>query len=491
ESSGGVVRSGEIELWRVAGKKVKRKKDGIFISQDKYVAEILKKFDYLSLKTASTPIETQKPLVKDEEAADVDVSGYSKDFTPSRCEENLLFTMSNTHQKLASPEATVSGKDFSNPFMADDLPKIDVGKLKAKGDIRVFVAYSKESAAFRIYNKRTRKIHESVNVNFDEISDMASKQFSLEPGLSNLNEIGKSSNSSVSQGFEASKKDLEDLFQDFYDEYFDSSKIMKSSTTNVETSINQEVFHEVFESFQEESSLSSLNDDVQQRQEETFNLKELSVRMLMELQGHYKNDCPKLKNKNCGNQTRNGKARGRAYALGGGEPNPDSNIVTGDKSDGRNESRLNIISCTNTQKFLPKGCHDFLARITEKKTEDKSEEKRPEDVPVLRDYLEVFPGDLSGVPPTRQVEFQIVLVPGAAPVARAPYRLAPFEMKELSNQLHELSDKGFIRPSSSPWGAPSMEDEEVHLVDGVFEGALGALALEMEALVDATEFYDG
>nr|GEW89226.1 hypothetical protein [Tanacetum cinerariifolium] len=126
----------------------------------------------------------------------------------------------------------------------------NVGKLKAKGDIGVFVGYSKESAAFRIYNKRTRKIHESVNVNFDEISKMASKQFSLEPDLSNLNETGKSSNPSVLQVSEASKKDL---FQNFYDDYFDSSKIMKSSTTNVETSINEEVFHEVSESFQGES----------------------------------------------------------------------------------------------------------------------------------------------------------------------------------------------------------------------------------------------
>nr|GFA57097.1 hypothetical protein [Tanacetum cinerariifolium] len=74
----------------------------------------------------------------------------------------------------------------------------DVGKFKAKGDIGVFVGYSKESAAFRIYNKRTRKKHESVNVNFDELSEMASKQFSLEPGLSNLNETGKSSNPSES-----------------------------------------------------------------------------------------------------------------------------------------------------------------------------------------------------------------------------------------------------------------------------------------------------
>nr|GEZ45826.1 hypothetical protein [Tanacetum cinerariifolium] len=92
----------------------------------------------------------------------------------------------------------------------------------------------------------------------------------LEPGLSNLNETEKSSNPSVSKVSEASKKDLEDLFQDFYDEYFDSSKIMKSSTMNVETSINEEVFHEVSETFQGESSSSSLNDDVQQSPEEVI-----------------------------------------------------------------------------------------------------------------------------------------------------------------------------------------------------------------------------
>ena len=96
------------------------------------------------------------------------------------------------------------------------------------------------------------------------------------------------------------------------------------------------------------------------------------------------------------------------------------------------------------------GCYAFLAHITEK----KSEEKRLEDVPTVKDFPEVFPEDLPGLPPTRQVEFQIELVPGAAPVARAPYRLAPSEMQELSNQLQELLDKGFIRPSSSPWGAP-------------------------------------
>ncbi|GKA28113.1 hypothetical protein Tco_0714281 [Tanacetum coccineum] len=77
-------------------------------------------------------------------------------------------------------------------------------------------------------------------------------------------------------------------------------------------------------------------------------------------------------------------------------------------------------------------------------------EKRLEDVPVIRDFPEVFPDDLLGLPPPRQVEFKIELVSGAAPVARAPYRLAPSEPKELADQLQELSKKGFIRPSSSP-----------------------------------------
>ncbi|GJV66895.1 putative reverse transcriptase domain-containing protein [Tanacetum coccineum] len=101
-----------------------------------------------------------------------------------------------------------------------------------------------------------------------------------------------------------------------------------------------------------------------------------------------------------------------------------------------------------------KGCPVFLAHVTTNEVEDKSEKKRLEDVPIVRDFPEVFLEDLLGLPPTRQVEFQIDLVPGAAPVARAPYRLAPSEMKELSEQLKELFDKGFIRPSSSPWGAP-------------------------------------
>ncbi|GJV70185.1 putative reverse transcriptase domain-containing protein [Tanacetum coccineum] len=82
------------------------------------------------------------------------------------------------------------------------------------------------------------------------------------------------------------------------------------------------------------------------------------------------------------------------------------------------------------------------------------DERRLEDIPVVREFLEVFPEDLPSLPLVRQVEFQIDLIPEAAPVARAPYKLAPSEMQELSDQLQELADRGFIRPSTSPWGAP-------------------------------------
>nr|GEZ68845.1 retrotransposon protein, putative, Ty3-gypsy subclass [Tanacetum cinerariifolium] len=93
-------------------------------------------------------------------------------------------------------------------------------------------------------------------------------------------------------------------------------------------------------------------------------------------------------------------------------------------------------------------------QISATKEDDKSEGKQVKDVPIVQDFPEVFPENLPDLPPARPVEFQIDLIPRAAPVARAPYRLAPSEMKELSEQLQELSKKGFIRPISSPWGAP-------------------------------------
>ncbi|GJW24688.1 putative reverse transcriptase domain-containing protein, partial [Tanacetum coccineum] len=84
----------------------------------------------------------------------------------------------------------------------------------------------------------------------------------------------------------------------------------------------------------------------------------------------------------------------------------------------------------------------------------KADEKNLDDIRVVRDFSEVFPDDLSGLPLVREMEFQIDLILDASPVVKSPYRLAPSEMLELSNQLKELQEKGFIRPSHSPWGAP-------------------------------------
>nr|GEZ66207.1 hypothetical protein [Tanacetum cinerariifolium] len=84
----------------------------------------------------------------------------------------------------------------------------------------------------------------------------------------------------------------------------------------------------------------------------------------------------------------------------------------------------------------------------------KAKEQIQEEMVVVRDFHEVFLDDLSGLPPSRKIEFQIELAPGAIPVMKYPYRLAPSKMEELSGQLKELQDKGFIQPSSSPWGAP-------------------------------------
>ncbi|GKC31328.1 putative reverse transcriptase domain-containing protein [Tanacetum coccineum] len=84
----------------------------------------------------------------------------------------------------------------------------------------------------------------------------------------------------------------------------------------------------------------------------------------------------------------------------------------------------------------------------------KASDKKQKEIIVVRDFPEVFPDDLFGLPPVPKIKFRIELIPGATPVAKSPYRLAPFELEELSGKLKDLQDKGFIRPSSSPWGAP-------------------------------------
>ncbi|GJX81907.1 putative reverse transcriptase domain-containing protein [Tanacetum coccineum] len=132
-------------------------------------------------------------------------------------------------------------------------------------------------------------------------------------------------------------------------------------------------------------------------------------------------------------------------------------IIHGDGSRQGNGTRLNIISCTKTHKYLLKGHHVFLASITAKETEDRSGEKRLEDVPIVQDFPKVFLEELPGLPPTRQVEFQIDLMPGAAPVTRAPYRLAPSEMKELiMRQLHETIRQGLYKTQFLTLGSSSL-----------------------------------
>ncbi|GJY88575.1 putative reverse transcriptase domain-containing protein [Tanacetum coccineum] len=225
-------------------------------------------------------------------------------------------------------------------------------------------------------------------------------------------------------------------------------------------------------------------------------------------------DCPKLRNQNRGNKTGNkngnktenqtggNEATARAYAIGGGGTNPDSNVVTGhpfdidlmpvelgsfdviigmdwlakyhaliicdekvvripygdevlivrgDDCDGKSKSKLNIILCTKTQKYIEKGCQVYLAQVTSKKIEDKSEEKRLEDVLIVQEFPKVFPEDLPGLPPARQVEFQIDLVPGVAPCTNIGFTQGKVENSR--GNIGNASHKGL--------GAVLMQKEKV------------------------------
>ncbi|GJX45184.1 putative reverse transcriptase domain-containing protein [Tanacetum coccineum] len=181
---------------------------------------------------------------------------------------------------------------------------------------------------------------------------------------------------------------------------------------------------------------------------------------------------------NQGNQ-----ARGRAFMLGAEEARQDPNIVTGLKpSELGFKYEIEIASgqlveidkvwtgCLNYKAEII--CHEKVVRIPlpdgkvlrvlgERPKEKarllmsaKASDKKQEEIVVVRDFPKVFPDDLSGLSPIREIEFRIELIPGATSVAKSPYRLTSSELEELLGQLKELQDKGFIRPSSSPWGAP-------------------------------------
>ena len=115
---------------------------------------------------------------------------------------------------------------------------------------------------------------------------------------------------------------------------------------------------------------------------------------------------------------------------------------------------LKLISSVQASKYLPKEYRAFLANIVvaEKEKKRKTEVK---DVPVVREFPQVFPDDLPGLSPSRDIDFRIDLIPGANPVAKAPYRLAPSEMRELSNQLQELLEKRLYSPEHLSLGRAS------------------------------------
>ena len=116
----------------------------------------------------------------------------------------------------------------------------------------------------------------------------------------------------------------------------------------------------------------------------------------------------------------------------------------------RSNVMSNVISAMQARRFIRKGYEAFLALILD----SKKEQVNFENILVIREFPDVFPKELPGVPPEREVDLSIEVAQGMAPISRAPYHMAPTELKELKTQLHELLDKGFIRPSVSPWGAP-------------------------------------
>ncbi|KAL0540220.1 hypothetical protein IC582_024453 [Cucumis melo] len=122
-----------------------------------------------------------------------------------------------------------------------------------------------------------------------------------------------------------------------------------------------------------------------------------------------------------------------------------------------------VISVIRASKLLSQGTWGILASVVDTREVDVSLSSEP----VVRDYPDVFPEELPGLPPHREVEFAIELEPGTVPISRAPYRMAPAELKELKVQLQEWLDKGFIRPSVSPWGAPVLfvkkKDGSMHI----------------------------
>ena len=110
---------------------------------------------------------------------------------------------------------------------------------------------------------------------------------------------------------------------------------------------------------------------------------------------------------------------------------------------------LKVVKSNKLFKGLQKGLPIFILKINKLKPKEDSQ-----DPPWLEEFQDVFPEELTNLPPKRELVHEIKLIPGAQPIARSPYKLSPFEALELKNQLSQLLEQGLIQPSVSPWGAP-------------------------------------
>ncbi|XP_073035203.1 uncharacterized protein [Primulina eburnea] len=114
--------------------------------------------------------------------------------------------------------------------------------------------------------------------------------------------------------------------------------------------------------------------------------------------------------------------------------------------------RVPLVSAIRMSRLLEHGHEGYLIYAVD--VTEKKKEVGIEDIPIVAEFADVFPDEIPGFPPAREVEFGIELMPGTSPISRTPYRMAPAELRELKAQLQDLLDKGYIRPSVSPWGAP-------------------------------------
>nr|GEV33643.1 hypothetical protein [Tanacetum cinerariifolium] len=428
------------ELTFFLGLQVKKKKDGIFISHDKYIAEILKKFGLTEGKLASTSIDTEKPLLKDPDGEDVDVHTYKlmigslMYLTSSR--PDIMFVVCACAHFQVTPKAShlhavkrifryLKGKPHLGLWYPKDSP-FDL------------VAYSDSDYAGASLDRKFDN-----NVSFEE--EVVYQR--LRKTLTHVLEL-------------SSCIYLDDRAWGVLN--FDSAGVRSSNAIALD-SPNLLVLNTRASQSRQHVDTSLIH--VESRKPPTAELFDvdsgrISIRHL-ELKGYLINDVYVDLVQHAG-KTTTGKELSNPLMAGS---LPKTTLPTNELKEVRDVVRLKTKRelCAKTDRVIwwPQrneriaeiNAAQHTLTIASKKKPRTSQRGSNLRMCRLSNTFLKFPEDLLGIPPARPVEFQIHLVPGVVPVARAPYRLAPSEMKKLAEQLQELSEKGFIRPSSSPWGA--------------------------------------